>query len=132
MFANNSLGVLNFAFPDVALVPAAPKPVPTPFPNQAFSSAHIPSVLNVIFGGGLAENLLTTGTVSSGDEAGVLLGVISKEGAGPDRPFVGSFKILIGAMFATRMTTITGQNGMVANAVGVSLTPGQVRVILLS
>lgn len=44
MFANNNLGVLNFGFPDVCLVPAGPVPVPTPFPNLAFSSTHIPSV----------------------------------------------------------------------------------------
>jgi hypothetical protein len=132
MFANNNLGVLNFGFPDVCLVPAFPAPIPTPFPNLAFSTTHIPSVFNVIFGGGLAENLITTGTVSGGDEAGVLMGLISLFMDGPDRPFLGSFKTLVGGIFGTRMTTINGQNGMLPNTVGISITPGQVRVLLLS
>lgn len=132
MFANNNLGVLNFGFPDVCLVPMVPAPVPTPFPNLAFSTTHIPSVFNVIFGGGLAENLITTGTVSNGDEAGVLMGLISHFMDGPDRPFLGSFKTLVGGIFGTRLTTVNGQNGMLPNTVGISLTPGQVRVLLLS
>lgn len=51
---------------------------------------------------------------------------------GPDRPFLDSFKTLIGGIFGTRLTTINGQNGMLPNTVGISLTPAQVRVILLS
>jgi hypothetical protein len=132
MFANNNLGVLNFGFPDVCIVPVGPVPVPTPFPNLAFSTTHIPSVFNVIIGGGLAENLLTTGTVSLGDEAGVLLGLISHMVDSPDRPFLGSFKTLIGGIFATRLTTINGQNGLLPNTVGISITPAQFRVLLLS
>lgn len=132
MFANTNLGVLNFGFPDVCLVPVGPVPVPTPFPNLAFSTTHIPSVFNVIFGGGLAENLLTTGTVSNGDEGGVLLGLISHFIDGPDRPFLGSFKTMIGGIFSTRLTTINGQNGMLPNTVGISATPAQFRVLLLS
>lgn len=130
MFANTNLGVLNFGFPDVCLVP--PFAIPTPFPNLAFSTTHIPSVFNVLFGGGLAENLLTTGTVSNGDEAGVLLGLISHFMDGPDRPFLGSFKTLVGGIFSTRLTTINGQNGFLPNSVGISLTPSQFRVLLLS
>lgn len=132
MFANTNLGVLNFGFPDVCIVPAGPAQIPTPFPNIAMSSTHIPSVFNVIFGGGLAENLLTNGTISNGDQAGVATGVISHLIVGPDRPMLGSFKTMIGAVFGTRLTTLTGQNGMLPNTVGVSLTPAQVRVILLS
>ena len=42
MFANTSLCVLNFAFPDICIVIAGPVPVPTPFPNFAVSTTHIP------------------------------------------------------------------------------------------
>jgi len=132
MFANNNLCVLNCSFLDVCLVPAFPVPIPTPFPNLAFSSTHIPSVFNVIVGGGLVENLITMGTLSLGDEIGVLLGLISHFMDGPDRGFFGSLKTLMGGIFGTRLTTITGQNGMLPNTVGMSMTPGQVRVILLS
>jgi hypothetical protein len=129
-FANISFGVLNFGFPDVCLVPvpspAGPIPTPMPFPNLAMSSAHIPSVFNIIFGGGLAENLLTNGTISSGDEAGTLMGVISHMMDAQDRPFVGSFKTAVGAIFATRL------NGMLPNTPGVSITPAQFRLLLVS
>ena len=129
--AVRNLGVLNLGFPDVCKVPT-PVPVPTPFPNLAFSTTHIPSVLNVVIGGGLAENLLTTGTVSSGDEGGILMGLISQMIDGPDRPLLGSIKTMIGGIFATRLTTINTHNGLLPNTVGISITPAQFRVILLS
>ncbi|GLR12861.1 DUF4150 domain-containing protein [Chitinimonas viridis] len=128
MFANTNLGVMNLGFPDVCLTP--PLAVPVPYPNITFSVTHIPSIFNFLIGGGLAENLLTQGTVSLGDFTGVLLGVASGTMAGPDRPVLGSFKVMHGPVFATRMTTLNIQNS--TNTIGVSLTPAQVRVLLLS
>ncbi|QDQ28507.1 DUF4150 domain-containing protein [Chitinimonas arctica] len=128
MFANTNLGVLNLGFPDVCLTP--PLAVPVPYPNLTFSVTHVPSQFNILIGGGLAENLLTQGTVSLGDLAGVLTGVASGTVAGPDRPVLGSIKVLFGAAFATRLTTLTIQNS--TNTVGVSLTPAQICVLLLS
>jgi len=132
MFANTNLGVLNLAFPDVCYIPTPIGPIPVPFPNIAISFTHIPSVFNVFFGGGLAENLLTEGTISMGDEPGVLGGIISFMFMGPDRQLLGSFKVIVGTMFATRLTTLTGQNGMIPNALGMSITPSQFRVLILS
>jgi len=132
MFANTNLGVLNLAFPDVCYIPTPIGPIPVPFPNIAISFTHIPSVFNVFFGGGLAENLLTQGTISMGDEPGVLGGIISFMFMGPDRQLLGSFKVIVGTMFATRLTTLTGQNGMIPNALGMSITPSQFRVLILS
>lgn len=126
MFANTNLGVMNLGFPDVCTLPVG---VPFPFPNIALSLTHIPSVFHIIIGGGLAENLLTQGTVSMGDLPGVLLGVASGTIAGPDRPLLGSFKTLFGPAFATRLTTLNLQN--LTNTVGISLTPAQIRVLLL-
>jgi len=124
--------VLNLAFPDVCYIPTPIGPIPVPFPNIAISFTHIPSVFNVFFGGGLAENLLTEGTISMGDEPGVLGGIISFMFMGPDRQLLGSFKVIVGTMFATRLTTLTGQNGMIPNALGMSITPSQFRVLILS
>ena len=129
MFANTNLGVMNFAFPDVCLTPTPVGPIPIPYPNIAISATHIPSVFNVILGGGLAENLLTAGTVSNGDNAGVAMGVASGMVMGPDRPMLGSFKTMIGPMFATRLTTVNIQNS--TNAPGISLTPSQFKVLIL-
>jgi len=132
MFANTNLVVTNFAFPDVCKVPTPAGPIPTPLVNVAMSITHIPSVFNVIIGAGLAENLLTTGTVSNGDEAGVATGVVSNLIVGPDRPYTSSLKVFYGGIPSTRLTTINGQNGPVPNAVGISISPGQFQVILLS
>ena len=130
MFANTNLGVMNFAFPDVCLTPTPVGPIPIPYPNIAISATHIPSVFNVILGGGLAENLLTAGTMSNGDNAGVATGVASGMVMGPDRYLLGSFKTMIGPAFATRLTSMTMQNS--TNMVGLSLTPSQFKVLVLA
>jgi len=132
MFANTNLGVMNFAFPDVCNIPTPAGPIPTPFPNIAISFTHIPSQFKVIIGGGLAENLLTSGTISNGDQAGLAMGVVSGLIMGPDRPITCSAKTFYGGIPATRLTSLNGQNGMLPNAVGVSLTPAQFRVLLIS
>ncbi len=129
MFANTNLGVMNLGFPDVCLTPSPVGPIPIPYPNIAVSAMHVPSVFNVIVGGGLAENLLTSGTMSNGDNAGVATGVASGVVMGPDRPLLGSFKTLIGGAFATRLTTLNIQNS--TNAPGVSLSPSQFKVLIL-
>ena len=131
MFANVNLGVMNFAFPDVCNVPM-PAPVPTPLVNIALSLTHIPSQFKVIIGGGLAENLLTAGTISNGDQAGLAMGLVSGMIMGPDRPITCSVKVFYGAIPATRLTSMQTQNGMLPNAVGLSLTPAQFRVLLIS
>ncbi|MDR3497236.1 MAG: DUF4150 domain-containing protein [Ancalomicrobiaceae bacterium] len=128
MFANTNLGVMNFAFPDVCLTPIV-VPVPIPYPNFALSFTHIPSQFNVLIGGGLAENIATSGTISMGDNAGVNLGVMSGLEMGPDRPIMGSTNAFIGGPPATKLTSPMMQNG--TNAFGMSLTPSQVTVILL-
>jgi hypothetical protein len=131
MFANNSMGVLNVAFPDVCKVPTPAGLVPAPLVNVASSLAHVPVQVRVLFGPGFAENLLTTGTISNGDEAGVGLGVVSHTIMGPDRPVTASFRVFVGGIPATRLTTVTAQNGLPPNAAGASLTPAQFRVLTL-
>lgn len=128
MFANTWLGVMNLGFPDVCLTP--PLAIPVPYPNITFSFFHIPSLFDILIGGGFAENLLTQGTVSLGDFTGVLLGVASGMMAGPDRPILGSFKVIHGAAFATHLTTLNIQNS--TNTIGITLTPAQIRVVILS
>lgn len=132
MFINTNLGVMNLAFPDVCKTMVGPVMVPIPYPNIAISVTHIPSQFKVIIGGGLAENLATSGTISNGDQVGVVMGLVSNLIIGPDRPFLGSFKVLIGGIFTTRLTSINGQNGMPSNAVGISITPSQIRVMALT
>lgn len=125
MFANINLGVLNLAFPDVCIVGI----VPVPEVNIDISISNIPTVFNVLFGGGLAENLLTIGVVSEGD-AGI--GVVSGMCMSAKRSFLGSFKVMASCMFTSRLTSINGQNGILPNAVGFSLVPAQFKVLHLS
>ncbi len=124
MFANTNLGVMSLGFPDVCLVP-----IPIPAVNIDFSFTNIPTVFNVLYGGGLVENLITVSVLSTAD-AGV--GVISGMCLGPKRSILGSFKLLVGAIFVSRLTSINGQNGLLPNTVGICLTPAQFRVLVLS
>jgi hypothetical protein len=130
MFANTNLCVLNFGFPDVCEVPTPVGPIPLPFPNFAISITHIPSQFCVIIGGGLAENLVTEGTISNGDEAGLAMGIVSHDIMGPDRYVLGSFKVCMGGIFATRLTSLTLAN--LSNIIGLSITPSQVCVMVLA
>jgi hypothetical protein len=132
MFATNSIAAMSMmTIPDVCKTPIV-VPVPIPYPNITMSTAHIPSVFNVMFGTGLAENLMTEGTISMGDEPGVEGGVVSGIFMGPDTYVSGSFKVIVGTAFATRLTSLVGMNGMPFNTIGMSIVPAQFRVLLLS
>ena len=130
MFAKTQLGNMSFAFPDVCNVVSPAGPIPTPMPNIAMSSTSIPNVPNIFVGGGPAHNLLTPGTISSGDEAGAAMGVASGTVIGPERNLLGSFAVFMGTAPAARMTGMTMQNS--TNMVGATLTPSQVNVMTLS
>lgn len=125
MFANNNLGVLSLGFPDVCIVGI----IPVPEANIDFSITNIPTVFNVLYGGGLVENLITISTLSTAD---VGVGVVSGMCMGPKRSILGSFKLLVGAIFVSRLTSINGQNGLLPNTVGICLLPTQFRVLVLS
>lgn len=130
MFATNSVGAMSlFTVPDVCKTP--PLAIPIPYPNITYSFMHIPSVFNVLFGIGFAENLTTEGTISLGDQPGVLGGILSQVFMGPDRYLLGSFKVLVSGIFATRLTSLCGMNGLPFNTVGMSVLPAQFRVLLL-
>jgi len=119
------LVVIAIAFPDVCKMLIALAPVPVPLLNIMLSSSRLPMVPNVIVGGGPALNLLGCGVISSGDEAGVLLGLVSQMIIGPGRVVLGSFKLFIGGAPATHFGSITAQNGLLPNAVGIEATPSQ-------
>lgn len=130
MFANIILAVLNFAFPDVCKIPTPAGPIPVPLPNIVLTGTHVPSQFAVIICGGLAENLLSEGTISMGDNVGVLLGVVSETVMAGDRYVLGSLKVCFGAAFAQRLTSLTLAN--TGNMVGATLGPNQVVVIVLT
>lgn len=130
MFANTQMGSMNLAFPDVCQTPTPAGPVPVPYPNIAMGMTAIPNVPNILLGGMPVHNLGTTTPMSNGDNAGVGTGVASGMVMGPSRHLLGSFTTLMGGMPVTRMTSMSMQNG--TNAVGASLTPSQVKVLILA
>ncbi|WP_299481704.1 DUF4150 domain-containing protein [uncultured Roseibium sp.] len=130
MFCNNQNGTTSLGMPDVCNVTTPAGPVPTPFVNIALSSTAVPNVFNVFLSGGLAHNMLTSTTITSGDEAGVAMGVASGTIIGPSRYLIGSVAVFYGTAPATRLTGTTLQNS--TNAPGTTLVPSQFSVMALS
>ena len=136
MFANTQMPCMSMCFPDVCLTPiptpVGPIPVPIPYPNIAISSVAVPVCLNQFIVGMPAHNLATITTMSMGDTPGLLGGVVSRMIMGPARHMVGSFKVFKTGMPATKILSPTAQNGMMPNMMGVTLTPSQVKVLMLA
>ncbi len=132
MFANTQLGAMNFGFPDVCNTPVPPVVVPIPYPNLSTSMMGVPAVYNCFIGFTPAQNLLTTVPMSNGDNAGLALGVASALVMGPTRHVLGSFTCLIGCMPATKLTSISGHNGMSMNVPGLSVFPSQFQTVILT
>jgi len=131
------MGGMNMAAPDVCLTPvptpAGPVPTPIPYPNIAMAMTALPTTacLKVLLTAGPAHNMMTTIPMSNGDNAGVNMGVASGMVMGPSRHNMGSTNVLYGGMPATKMTSMTGQNGMSLNVPGLTLAPSQLKVLLL-
>jgi hypothetical protein len=132
MFANTQMGGMDIGFPDVCKTPSPAGPVPIPYPNMSMGTTSAPPCTKVFFSGMPAHNMNTQGTVSNGDNAGVAGGgVASNMIMGPDRKLIGSFSVLLEGMPATKMTSMTGQNGASMNVPGASLVPSQIKVLIL-
>lgn len=130
MFANAMMGGMSLGFPDVCKTPVLGVPVPIPYPNIAMGPMGVPPVPNVLFGGTPAHNLLTEVPLTQGDDVGVEGGLISQILMGPRSCIDGSFTVLVGGAPATRLTSVTLQNGV--NAPGVCLVPSQLAVLILA
>lgn len=124
---------MNTGMPDVCLVPAAPSPVPTPFPNMQMSTTSAPVVPNVLINAMPVLNKRSKGKLSYGDEGGVAGGVVSHRFKGDAKYMVGSFKCKIGGAAAVRTGTPTGQNCMGAsqNCPGMAAVPSQITVLIM-
>jgi hypothetical protein len=132
MFQNTFFPAIHFAFPDVCNTPTPAGPVPIPYPNIALTSTSIPSVFNQFIECMPIHNLLTTAFISNGDNAGVVGGVASGMMMGPERHILGSFKVFATAMPVVKMLSPTEQNGPAGNMVGLTLSPSQVKVMVLT
>ncbi len=131
MFVNCQLAGMDFAFPDVCMTPVV-TPTPIPYPNMAMASTAKPSQYVVLISCMPAHTLATQKQMTSGDQAGVNMGVASGQVMGPSRHMMCSFKVFYGGSPVTRMLDMTGQNGTSPNMVGLSLTPSQYRLMVMS
>lgn len=132
MFATTQTPATNFAFPDICNTVVGPAVSPIPYPNIALSAAAVPTVFNQFISVMNVHNMLTRGTISSGDNAGVLMGCASALVMGPHSTLLGSIKVFSSVAPATKMLAVTGANGVVPNMVGTTLSPSQVTVMYLT
>lgn len=123
-------GGLCLGFPDVCLVPAAPSPIPTPFPNTAEWSDAQGTIDTV-----LVENkeiVVESSTIpmSKGDEAGTGGGVMSGTFIGCVKPKTASSKVKAKGKRVVLLGAVTAHNGDSANMpVGTHLAPSQSKVL---
>ncbi|CDL87908.1 DUF4150 domain-containing protein [Xenorhabdus cabanillasii] len=127
MFANTQSGGMDLAVPDVCLTPS-PFPVPVPYPNMAQGPTGITNAMNILFAGSPVHNIATNFPMTTGDNAGVNMGVASGTVMGPARHTLGANSVLIKGSPVTRLTSLTMQNS--TNAVGARITPSQTKVLI--
>lgn len=130
MFANCQLSGIDFAFPDVCLTPVGPVVVPIPYPDVGAGPMGVPPAPGVFFMAAPAHNLGTVVPLTNGDNSGVATGVASGVVMGPDRHTTAAFTVLLKGMPATRLTSMTLQNG--TNTIGARVVPSQTKVLLLA
>ncbi|MBA1147269.1 DUF4150 domain-containing protein [Ectothiorhodospiraceae bacterium WFHF3C12] len=131
--ATNKAGGQCMAFPDVCKTPTPGGPVPVPYPNIGM----VPQV-----NGGTCtskvkiqnQKVLTKNskiTMSSGDEAGSVGGVVSNKIKGEVVYKKGSSKVKMEGKPAAHLTSMTGHNGTNANMpAGAQIAPSQVKVLV--
>lgn len=133
MFANCSLMGMDFGMPDVCLTPSPVGPVPIPYPNVTIKPMAVPPTTSLrhLITMMPSHNMGTVIPMSMGDNAGVAMGVASGTVMGPARNILGSFKVIIGGMPATKWLSPALQNSTNVPA-GMTLVPSQFKVMIMS
>jgi hypothetical protein len=121
------------SFPDVCKTPAGPAVVPVPYSNTAqLNQTNMSTASQTVFLVGknaVTEN--TEITMSSGDEAGSIGGVISGTIKGPCKFRLGSSIVFIEGYAAAYCGAQIGHNGNNNNApLGVQVVPSQEKVFV--
>ena len=121
----NCGGSLTMLAPDVCKVPSPGGPVPTPLPNMASCTLVSPDTAcnKVLISGNMALTLSSKTTISNGDEAGTLLGVVSNKIMGEVAFNKGSDKVRVEGKAAVRMGDPTTHNAK--NTTGMAAAPTQ-------
>jgi len=116
---------MAMAFPDVCKTPAPPAPpIPIPYPNIAQSSDTADGSSTVKVDGNPIMLKSSNFSMSSGDEAGALNGVVSNKIKGKAQPVNASFDVKIDGKAVFRLTDpMTANGGSACNA----LAPAEVQ-----
>jgi hypothetical protein len=120
-----------FAMPDVCITPAAPSPIPLPYPNTGMVNQAKKTADKVKMVGKEVVTKKSEMSRSQGDEAGTNKGVIS--GMNMDKVVYqkGSSKVKIQGQPCVHLTCMTGHNGSNANMpAGAQIAPSQTKVIV--
>lgn len=135
MFMLNNGGATAMAtVPDVCQTPAAPSPIPVPYPNIASSDMTDPDGLvpEVLVDAMPALNMMSKILLSEGDTAGSAPGgVVSAKVMGEMAFIDGSAVVMVGGLPAVRVTCQTEHNGAPANTIGMVSVPSQTAVLVL-
>ncbi len=131
MFALTMGPGMNFGFPDVCKTPPFAEPIP--YPNISESTTSAPAAYNVLIDCMPTLNQTSLGLVSEGDDAGVMMGLISEDISGMTPYLVGCFTIMADGPPVQRLTSVTGCNamGMLLNGPGMCICPSQTQVLTL-
>lgn len=114
---------------DTCKTPAAPSPVPTPYPNMAQVSQARQTTTKVKIGKKPVVTISSKISRSSGDEAGTLKGMISQTNMGPVSFKKASEKVKAQGKKVVYASCMTGHNGNNANApAGAQMAPSQTKV----
>ena len=116
---------------DVCKTPSPAGPVPIPYPNITMLTQAQGSSCSskVKFDGGKAATTDTEISMSSGDEAGTVGGVVSNRFKGPAKFKKGSYKVKVQGKPVVHQTSMIGMNGSNANMpAGIQTAPSQTKV----
>lgn len=120
---NGPLPAMAMAFPDACMTPVGPVVVVMTYPNMAMKVMAIPAQFNFMAMGFPVHNIAAIIPITEGDEAGVLLGVMSGLEMGPAEYMEGSAILLAAGVPATTLGASTMQNS--TNAFGFEIAPTQ-------
>jgi hypothetical protein len=113
---------INQAFPDVCKTPAPPAPpIPVPYPNIAMSTDAADTASSVKADGNPIMVSTSKYAMSTGDEAGSLLGIMSNKIKGSANPQMYSFDVKAEGKNVFRQMDIMLQNG---NSYPINTPPG--------
>jgi hypothetical protein len=104
-------GGMSMIFPDVCKTPSPAGPIPMPYPNVAKSQATDAGSSSVKMDGNPIMLKSSSFMISTGDEAGSAMGVVSNKIKGKAYPKLYSFDVKVEGDNVFRLTDIMLQNG---------------------